>query len=81
MDDLFAYLKKFQLNTNISKLFYSTSRPSGNQVDGLPLVLHNTGVIDKEWQKEQRLLIKKHTLKSIMFKFNKLGEPTFMKCS
>ena len=24
------------------KVLYPTSRPSGNQVDGLPLVLHNT---------------------------------------
>ena len=34
-----------QKNKIISKLFYSTSRPSGNQVDGLPLVLHNTRAV------------------------------------
>ena len=38
-------------------LVYSTIPPSGNQVDGLPLVLH-AGVVVKHWQREQRLLIK-----------------------
>ena len=34
-----------EINKHFLKLFYSTSRPSGNQVDGLPLVLHNTRAV------------------------------------
>ena len=45
---------------SIAALLYES--PSGNQVDGLPLVLH-TGVVVEHWQKEHRFLVKKHTLK------------------
>ena len=40
----------------------------------------NIGVVFKHWQKEQRLLVKKHTLKSIMFEINTSGALKFKKC-
>jgi len=33
------------VNYFFRKVVYSTSRPSGNQVDGLPFVLHNTRAV------------------------------------
>ncbi len=35
----------------------------------------------KHWQKEQRLLITKHTLQSIMFEVSTLGAHKFSKCN
>ena len=63
-----------------SSRLYSTSASSGNQVDGLPLVWHNTGVVIMHWQRKQQLLVKKHTLKCIFIGINKLSEPKFKKC-
>ena len=39
---LLCFLKTKKIETTG---VYSTSPPSGNQVDGLPLVLHNTGAV------------------------------------
>ena len=41
----------------------------------------NTGVVVKHWQKEQRLLVKKRTLKWIMFEINTQVPVSFQNAS
>ena len=51
------------VNSDVSlfALLYESS--SGNQVDGLPLVSNNTGVVVRESEKEQRFFYEKYILK------------------
>ena len=50
------------------------------RVEGSGHEKSNTEVAVRENQERQRLLVKKHTLKTITIKINKLDAPTFMKC-